>query len=201
MLRIAIVIALVGSLVARADEGESSLSVSVSPEVAWLSHPLTAEVSPFTPTGTFSFLPRLGVGLRYGLTDSLTLGFGVDSAGFFGLNAVGTRLENTVGTIVTGTYFDAMAPLSLAYRVDAGYDASAAAARWPRAARVAIERAARWPLPLPVPMVDTLARVDVKRALPDFRRQLVMTGAFFLEKLVPPIPPVYANLTRFIAAR
>ena len=126
MLRIAIVIALVGSLVARADEGESSLSVSVSPEVAWLSHPLTAEVSPFTPTGTFSFLPRLGVGLRYGLNDSLTLGLGVDSAGFFGLNAVGTQLENTVGTIVTGTYFDAMAPLSLAYRVDSGYDASAA---------------------------------------------------------------------------
>ncbi len=56
MLRIAIVIALVGSLVARADEGESSLSVSVSPEVAWLSHPLTAEVSPFTPTGTFFFV-------------------------------------------------------------------------------------------------------------------------------------------------
>ena len=50
-------------------------------------------------------------------------------------------------------------------------------------------------------MVDTLARVDVKRALPDGRRQLVMTGAFLLEKLVPLISPVYANLTRFITAR
>ncbi len=46
-------------------------------------------------------------------------------------------------------------------------------------------------------MVDTLARVDVKRALPDGRHQLVMTGVELLEKLVPLIPPTYANLTRF----
>jgi hypothetical protein len=50
-------------------------------------------------------------------------------------------------------------------------------------------------------MIDTLARVDVKRALADGRRKIVMTGAFLLEKLVPPIPPVNANLTRFITAR
>jgi hypothetical protein len=50
-------------------------------------------------------------------------------------------------------------------------------------------------------MVDTLARVDVKRALPDSRRKLVMTGVELLEKLVPLISPLYANLTRFIAAR
>jgi hypothetical protein len=50
-------------------------------------------------------------------------------------------------------------------------------------------------------MVDTLARVDVKRALPDGRRKLVINSAFLLEKLVLPVPPVYANLTRFIAAR
>jgi hypothetical protein len=66
---------------------------------------------------------------------------------------------------------------------------------------VALERAGRWPLRLPVPMVDTLARVDVKRALPDGRRKIVMTGAFLLEKLVLLISPVYAKLTRFIAAR
>ena len=50
-------------------------------------------------------------------------------------------------------------------------------------------------------MVDTLTRVDVKRTLPDGRRKIVMTGAFLLEKLVPLISPVYAKLTRFIAAR
>jgi hypothetical protein len=66
---------------------------------------------------------------------------------------------------------------------------------------VAIERAARWSLRIPVPMVDTLARVDVKRALPDGRRKIVMTGVELLEKLVPLIPPVYANLTRFITAK
>jgi hypothetical protein len=38
---------------------------------------------------------------------------------------------------------------------------------------------------------------DMKRALPDGRRQLVMTGVELLEKLVPLIPPAYANLTRF----
>jgi len=37
----------------------------------------------------------------------------------------------------------------------------------------------------------------MKRALPDGRRQLVMTGVELLEKLVPLIPPTYANLTRF----
>ena len=42
---------------------------------------------------------------------------------------------------------------------------------------------------------------DMKRALPDGRRQLVMTGVELLDKLVPLIPPTYANLTRFITAR
>jgi hypothetical protein len=37
----------------------------------------------------------------------------------------------------------------------------------------------------------------MKRALPDGRRKLVMTGVELLEKLVPLIPPTYANLTRF----
>jgi hypothetical protein len=38
---------------------------------------------------------------------------------------------------------------------------------------------------------------DMKRALPDGRHRLVMTGVELLEKLVPLIPPTYANLTRF----
>jgi len=42
-------------------------------------------------------------------------------------------------------------------------------------------------------MVDTLARVDMKRALPDGRRQLLMTGVELLEKLMPLIPQQYAN--------
>jgi hypothetical protein len=49
-------------------------------------------------------------------------------------------------------------------------------------------------------MVDTLTRVDRKRALPDGRRQLMMTGVEMLENLAPLIPPTYANLTRFIIA-
>lgn len=37
----------------------------------------------------------------------------------------------------------------------------------------------------------------MKRPLPDGRTRLVLTGVDLLEKLVPLIPPVYANLTRF----
>ncbi len=42
---------------------------------------------------------------------------------------------------------------------------------------------------------------DMKRALPDGRHRLVMTGVELLEKLVPLIPPTYANLTRFSRPR
>ena len=38
---------------------------------------------------------------------------------------------------------------------------------------------------------------DMKRSLPDGRSRLVMTGVELLKKLVPLIPPTYANLTRF----
>lgn len=41
---------------------------------------------------------------------------------------------------------------------------------------------------------------DMKRALPDGRRCLVMSGVELLDKLVPLIPPTYAYLTRFITA-
>jgi hypothetical protein len=37
----------------------------------------------------------------------------------------------------------------------------------------------------------------MKRPLPDGRARLVLTGVELIEKLVPLIPPVYANLTRF----
>jgi hypothetical protein len=37
---------------------------------------------------------------------------------------------------------------------------------------------------------------DMKRALPDGRARLVLTGALLLDKLAPLIPPTYANLTR-----
>jgi hypothetical protein len=49
-------------------------------------------------------------------------------------------------------------------------------------------------------MIDTLARVDVKSALPGGRWQLVMTGVELLDTPVPLIPPTDANLTRFITA-
>ena len=38
---------------------------------------------------------------------------------------------------------------------------------------------------------------DMKRAFPDGRKHLVMTGVELLKKLVPLVPPTYANLTRF----
>ena len=50
-------------------------------------------------------------------------------------------------------------------------------------------------------LLDGRFAYDMKRPLPDGRRQLVMTGVELLEKLVPVILPTYANLTRFITAR
>jgi hypothetical protein len=38
---------------------------------------------------------------------------------------------------------------------------------------------------------------NMKRALPGGRKQLVMTGVELLKKLIPLVPPTYANLTRF----
>ena len=38
---------------------------------------------------------------------------------------------------------------------------------------------------------------DMKRALPDGRKHLVMTGVELLKKLIPLVPPTWANLTRF----
>ena len=46
-------------------------------------------------------------------------------------------------------------------------------------------------------LLDGRFTYDMKRPLPDGRRQLLMTGVQLLEKLVPLIPPTYANLTRF----
>jgi len=39
--------------------------------------------------------------------------------------------------------------------------------------------------------------IAMKRPLPDGRARLVLTGALLLDKLLPLIPPTYANLTRF----
>ena len=50
-------------------------------------------------------------------------------------------------------------------------------------------------------LLDGRFAYDMKRPLPDGRRQLVMTGVELLEKLVLVILPTYANLTRFITAR
>ena len=50
-------------------------------------------------------------------------------------------------------------------------------------------------------LLDGRFAYDMKRALPDGRRKLVMSGVEILDKLVPLIPPTYANLTRFITAR
>ncbi len=43
--------------------------------------------------------------------------------------------------------------------------------------------------------VDTLARVNMKHALPDRRRKLVMTGVSLFENLVSLFPPTCAELT------
>jgi hypothetical protein len=109
----------------RADEGEVSLAVSLVPEVAWLSHPLTKKQVPFDATSALVFLPRAGLGLRYGLTDTWTVGVGLD--GSFGYDVVskGLVFGGTPGELATGTRLDLMVPLSASWRLDTGTDVSA----------------------------------------------------------------------------
>ena len=58
-----------------------------------------------------------------------------------------------------------------------------------------LERTARRTLRSELP--DGRFAWNMKRPLPDGRSRLVMTGVELIERIVPLIPPVYANLTRF----
>lgn len=129
---VVLAVVLVGALAApssRADEGEVFIAVHLSPEAAWLLHPEVHEplASPLSPTGSFTFLPRAGAAVSYGLFNQLSLGAGVDGAAIPNLKATGVVLAGTSGDLLTGTYAELTVPLSLTWRFDSGYDVSGSA--------------------------------------------------------------------------
>lgn len=126
MSRVAILVVLVSASSASADEGEVMLSPYIQPEVAWVSHPITKAALPFEPSSSFTVLPRVGAAGRFGLTNALTLGLGLDGSAIPGLVAKGVTIENTKGDLATGTRVDLMLPATLAYRFETGSDFSAA---------------------------------------------------------------------------
>ena len=122
LLVVAAVIGIAGG--ASADEGELSVAPYLQPEVAWVSHPLTKQPVPFDSSSSLTFLPRLGLAGRYGISNQFTFGVGVDGSAALGLVAKGVAIENTVGDVATGTRVDVMLPLSLAWRLETGSEFS-----------------------------------------------------------------------------
>lgn len=109
------------SRAAHADEGETYVDFLVSSDLAWLAHPV-AGGSPFDPTGTFTFLPRVGGSIRHGVTNELHVGVGADTAAFGNLVARGVGVQNATGDLFTGGYLELCAPVSVSWRFDSGYD-------------------------------------------------------------------------------
>lgn len=126
MLRLTPLLLLLCSEAVNADRGEVLVDAIIAPEVAWLAHPAVHEgaSSPFDPTGTFTLLPRVGLGARYGLANDVHVGVGLDGAAFSNLVASGVAFENITGDLFTGGYFEAAAPFLVGWRFDSGSDLS-----------------------------------------------------------------------------
>lgn len=113
---------------AAADEGELFVDLTLVPELAAASHP-DAGVSSFAPpTSNASVLfpaGRAGLGARYGLTNAIHLGLGVDAALGAGLVGHDVAKGGFKGDLVTGTRLALTTPLSAGWRIDSGEDVSA----------------------------------------------------------------------------
>lgn len=117
------VLLLLAALPGRAEEGEVYLDLSVTPEFAWVSHPdagVGAFDMPFQPTSTLAITPRTAFLARYGVTNSLHLGVGLEAAPATGMQSKGVKFENTTGDIYSTFYFEAAAPVSIGWRFLSG---------------------------------------------------------------------------------
>jgi len=112
---------------ALADDGETYVDIGLTSEVAWLSHPAVhpADASPFASSAAVTFLPRLSLGARRGITNELHLGLGLEGALFGNLRATGVELSKTPGDLFAGTYAESALPLTVTWRVDSGSDLTA----------------------------------------------------------------------------
>jgi hypothetical protein len=109
---------------ALADEGELFLSASAEVEAAWLRHPLASPFLGFDDQTAFTFLPRLTVGARFGVSNELHLGIGIGGAGVPNIVTNDVALRGVRGQLVTGGFFEGTLPLSLSWRFDSGCDVS-----------------------------------------------------------------------------
>lgn len=112
-----IIFALVASTTVSADEGDFYVDAAITPRVSWLDHP-EVKASPFSPQSAFGLTPSLSLSARYGVTNALHLGLGIETAGSTGLAARGVVRGGSTGDILTATYFELAAPASVGWRFD-----------------------------------------------------------------------------------
>lgn len=115
-------LALLGSSLATADEGELGLAATVGVEGTTLRHP-----QGLYDLATFSLSPTLvaGVGVEHGVSNVLDAGLGVEAAFSGNLTSPGASLGGARGDIVTGLVLDTRLPLGLVAHLDAGLPVTA----------------------------------------------------------------------------
>lgn len=123
LVQVAAVVGLLSAGVARADAGDVYLDLAVTPEAAWVSHPLAGVGPfdlPFAPSSTLAITPRTTFSVRYGLTDTLHIGAGLEAAPATGIVSRGVKFENTSGDLFSTLYVELALPLSLGWRFNSG---------------------------------------------------------------------------------
>ena len=104
--------ALVFATPSLAGEGEFNFDLVFAPEVASAVHPnAPADTAPFSDAATLIFKPRLGAGVRYGLSSSFYAGVGAQVAPSTAITTKGVQLEQGNGDILTASYLELQVPL------------------------------------------------------------------------------------------
>jgi hypothetical protein len=120
-----ITVFVLASSTAVADEGDVYLDFVVSPQLAWVTHPLAATDAlalPFAERSMFAVKPALGVGVRRGFTDSLHLGVGIEAAGSTSLTGKGVQIDDQRGDLLTAAYAEVAMPVTAGWRFDSGFN-------------------------------------------------------------------------------
>lgn len=123
-MRALVVLALLAAAPAAADEGEVYFGAGVALDTALLRHPIAAsgDVLAFDDQTSFAILPRLGAVARYGVTNELHLAISFEASAAANVSTPNVALAGTVGTLISGGYFEVAAPLAAVWRIDSGYD-------------------------------------------------------------------------------
>lgn len=123
---VTLIVALTDTLPAAADEGELLLGGGAAIDAALLRHPLVAEALVLDASTAVTPMPRMRVDARYGLTNELHVGVGLEAAAATNVITSDAPVGGALGQIITGGYFEIAAPLGATWRLDSGYDVSVA---------------------------------------------------------------------------